>query len=97
MGRIIQNTINRCLDEIYYPYISSPAYDKTTAETINYKCHYVRKTIIFGFCMVTIYAIVGSMLACLAYKVKRLVWKDEKIMPITLMFFTAYIFSAFTA
>ena len=34
------------------------------------------------------------MLAYLAYKVKQLVWKQDKIMPITLMFFTAYIFSA---
>ena len=90
MGSFLSNSVQKCLQNVYYPYLSSPDYNAKEASKINLMCSESNDLIGFSFFMITFYSILGTFMIYLTYKVKQLVWTEDKIIVAMLAFFTLH-------
>lgn len=54
-------------------------------------CSQVNKNLVVVYVMIAILTLFGVVLVAMTLKVKRLVWKQDKVLPLVLMFMTACI------
>ena len=85
--------MTKCLNTYYYTYTNRTEFDQVTADGILDACSQRRSVVIAGYSMIIFLAILLVPLTFITFKVQRLVWRRDKIMPMMLAFLTACVFA----
>jgi len=87
------SSVTKCINTYYYPYTNKTGYDIDTAEGILDACNQRESVLIAGYIMVVFFSLLLVPLVFITFKVKKLVWHRDKIMPLMLTFLTGCVFS----
>lgn len=90
MGSFLSNSVENCLQNVYYPYLNQPNSNEKDAAKINQMCNESNDLLAFSLFMIAFYSVLGSFMIYLTYKVKQLVWTEDKIIVTMLAFFTLH-------
>jgi hypothetical protein len=90
MGNLLSDSVSNCIQNVYDPYISDPPYDQKEATKIDMMCNEADNLLGFSFFMIVFYGLLGTFMIYLTYRVKLLVWTEDKIIVFMLGLFCAH-------
>lgn len=90
MGNFLSDSVSNCLQNVYDPYLNDPDYTQEEARKIYLMCNEANDLLGFSFFMIVFYSLLGSFMIYFTYRVKLLVWTEDKIIVFMLGLFAAH-------